>query len=130
MLPPAINSPQPLSPVSTLADEYARLTRRQKRDAKEKKRIQKAARAARDELYRARQVLKDAQEVARAARIHASQYADIPAPRKSRTVKGKNSQKKSPGPVHLAPMDMDETCSWIKDSSSSTSQSGGVHACY
>ncbi|KAI4919208.1 hypothetical protein J4E85_009465 [Alternaria conjuncta] len=137
MLPPAVNVPQSSRPVTTPADEYARLTRRQQRDAREKRRIQKAARAARDELYRARQVVKDAQEVARAARLRASRYSYIPAPRNTRAVsstphtvnvKAKKSKSKSAGSVHSAPMDMDETWSWIKDSSSAASQNGSAHA--
>ncbi|KAI4926904.1 uncharacterized protein J4E92_006064 [Alternaria infectoria] len=133
MLPPAVNVPQSSRPVTTPADEYARLTRRQRRDAREKKRIQKAARAARDELYRARQVVKDAQEVARAARVHASRYSYIPAPKNTRaisstprTVKSKNSKTKSAGSVHSAPMDMDETWSRIKESSSAASHDGSA----
>ncbi|KAI4621795.1 hypothetical protein J4E80_004168 [Alternaria sp. BMP 0032] len=137
MLPPAVNVPQSSRPVTTPADEYARLTRRQRRDAKEKKRIQKAARAARDELYRARQVVKDAQEVARAARERASRYCRIPAPKNTRAVsstprtvnvKANKSKSNAAGSVHSAPMDMDETWSWIKDNSSAASQNGSAHA--
>ncbi|KAI4958441.1 hypothetical protein J4E86_004041 [Alternaria arbusti] len=117
MPPPAVNVPQSSRSVTTPADEYARLTRRQRRDAREKKRIQKAARAARDELYRARQVVKDAQEVARAARSYSSS---------PRTVKGKKPKSKSGGSVHSDPMDVDETWSWIKESSSAASQNGSA----
>jgi len=133
MLPPAVNVPQSSRPVTTPADEYARLTRRQRRDAREKKRIQKAARAARDELYRARQVVKDAQEVARAAREHASRYCRIPAPKNTRAISStprainpKKSKSKSADSVHSDPVDMDETWSWIKESSSSASQNGSA----
>jgi hypothetical protein len=44
-------APHPRPAVVTPAEEYVRPTRRTKRDAEEKRRIQMAARAARDELY-------------------------------------------------------------------------------
>ena len=43
-----------------------------------------------------------------------------------RTVKGKKPKSKSGGSVHSDPMDVDETWSWIKESSSAASQNGSA----
>jgi hypothetical protein len=76
----------------TPADEYARLTRRMKLDAEEKRRIEKDTLAARDELYKARQVVNRAKEVARTARERTSRYAYTRAPRITKPVKTKKTK--------------------------------------
>jgi hypothetical protein len=118
--PPLLQAP-PRPTVLTPADEYARLARRQRRIADEKKRIQKAARAARDKLYEARKAVKDAQQTARAARERAARYTYIPAPRiikaslpSSRTAKtNRNKPKRS---VYSEDEDDDEDWSQVKSS--------------
>jgi hypothetical protein len=90
-------------------------------DGEEKRRIQKATRTARDELYKAKKAVKEAQEAARAARERAAKYIYIPAPRITKLYR--TDKEKLKGSVRSVLIDNDEDWAWLKRSPSEDSAS-------